>query len=90
MALAESALDVWYQPQAEARTGKVVGVEALLRWRHPVFGPVTPDEVIALAEQTGLIPDITEYVLRTALNQRAHGPPTGSTSTSRSTCPRRI
>ena len=64
-------LEVWYQPQAEARTGKVVGVEALLRWRHPVFGSVRPDEAIALAEQTGLMPDITEYVLRTALDQRA-------------------
>ena len=71
VALAESALEVWYQPQAEARTGQVVGVEALLRWRHPVFGSVSPDELIALAEQTGLMPAITEYVLRTTLNQRA-------------------
>jgi EAL domain-containing protein (putative c-di-GMP-specific phosphodiesterase class I) len=46
-------------------------VEALLRWRHPVFGSVLPDEAIAIAEQTGLMPAITEYVLRTALRQRA-------------------
>jgi EAL domain-containing protein (putative c-di-GMP-specific phosphodiesterase class I) len=71
VALAEGAVEVWYQPQAEARTGKVVGVEALLRWRHPVFGSVRPDEAITLAEQTGLMPAITEYVLRTALHQRA-------------------
>jgi EAL domain-containing protein (putative c-di-GMP-specific phosphodiesterase class I) len=64
-------VEVWYQPQAEAATGKVVGVEALLRWRHPVFGPVPPDEAITLAEQTGLMPAITEHVLRTALRQRA-------------------
>ena len=71
LALAEGALDVWYQPQAQARTGRVVGVEALLRWRHPQFGFVMPDEAIALAERTGLLPAITEYVLRTALTQRA-------------------
>jgi EAL domain-containing protein (putative c-di-GMP-specific phosphodiesterase class I) len=69
--LDESRLDVWYQPQADAETGQVVGVEALLRWRHPTFGDVAPEEVIALAQRTGAIRRVTNTVLRKALEELA-------------------
>jgi EAL domain-containing protein (putative c-di-GMP-specific phosphodiesterase class I) len=53
------------------RTGDVVGVEALLRWRHPERGMVPPDEFIPLAEQTGLMRVVTQFVVDTALAQLA-------------------
>jgi diguanylate cyclase (GGDEF)-like protein len=66
-----------YQPQISLLTGQVIGVEALVRWRHPVAGVLYPSEFIGLAEQTELIGDITEQVLRLALKQcatwRRHG-----------------
>jgi predicted signal transduction protein with EAL and GGDEF domain len=66
-----------YQPQISLVSGRVIGVEALVRWRHPVAGVLYPSEFIGLAEQTELIGDITEQVLRLALNQcatwRRHG-----------------
>ena len=60
-----------YQPQISLVSGRVIGVEALVRWRHPVAGVLYPSEFIGLAEQTELIGDITEQVLRLALNQCA-------------------
>ncbi len=62
---------VHYQPKSCLRTGRVTGVEALLRWHHPVHGPVAPDEFIPIAEQTGSIRVLTTYVLREALTQCA-------------------
>jgi EAL domain-containing protein (putative c-di-GMP-specific phosphodiesterase class I) len=66
-----------YQPQISLLTGQVIGVEALVRWRHPVAGVLYPSEFIGLAEQTELIGDITEQVLRLAFKQcatwRRHG-----------------
>jgi EAL domain-containing protein (putative c-di-GMP-specific phosphodiesterase class I) len=67
-ALAEGELRVEYQPKIRLGGGEVTGFEALVRWRHPELGPVSPDEFVPLAEATGLISALTSTVLRTALN----------------------
>jgi len=65
----EDQLSVHYQPKLDLRTKRVVGLEALLRWRHPVRGMVPPGEFIPLAETTGLVHTLTERVLRMVLQQ---------------------
>jgi diguanylate cyclase (GGDEF)-like protein len=68
-ALEEGHLELHYQPKADLRTGDVVGVEALLRWRHPERGLIPPDDFLPLAEQTSLMHEITKFVLDEALRQ---------------------
>jgi len=59
----------FYQPKIDVITGEAVGVEALVRWRHPVDGLVFPDQFISVAEEHGLIDDLTRVVLTSAMDQ---------------------
>jgi diguanylate cyclase (GGDEF)-like protein len=64
-------LSLYYQPKATLRTGDISGVEALVRWRHPDRGMISPDQFIPLAERSGLINLLSMWVLKTALHQVA-------------------
>jgi diguanylate cyclase (GGDEF)-like protein len=64
-------LHVWYQPVVDLESGSVLSCEALLRWEHDHFGPVPPAEFIPVAESSGLIDELTWWVLDTALEQVA-------------------
>ncbi len=64
-------LVLFYQPKIEVASGDLVGVEALVRWIHPIKGFMAPGQFIPLAEQTALIHPLTDWVLRTAITQSA-------------------
>ena len=73
-ALAEGEFEMHYQPLVDLNSDEVTGCEALLRWRHPVRGMISPAEFIPVAEETGLIEEIGKWVLRTACAEAATWP----------------
>ena len=76
-AIAQCQLDVFYQPKLCLATGRLHAAEALVRWDHPQLGSVPPSDFIALAEETGLISAIGEFVLREACRQACEWQRTG-------------
>ena len=68
---AEDQLALCYQPKINLHTGRVAGFEALIRWRHPDHGSVSPGDFVPLAEQTGMIKELTDWVLDYAVRQLA-------------------
>jgi diguanylate cyclase (GGDEF)-like protein/PAS domain S-box-containing protein len=68
-ALANNELELYYQPQVDMDSGKIVGTEALLRWNHPERGLLLPADFLALAEETGLTFTISDWVLQTVCRQ---------------------
>lgn len=69
IALQQEQFELYYQPKVDMQTGMVRGAEALLRWNHPERGLVPPDMFIPIAEQNGLIVDISRWVIRQACEQ---------------------
>jgi diguanylate cyclase (GGDEF)-like protein/PAS domain S-box-containing protein len=66
-AIEEKQLIVYYQPQIDARDNSIIGLEALVRWRHPEMGLVMPDNFISLAEESGLIKELDNFVMHQAM-----------------------
>jgi EAL domain-containing protein (putative c-di-GMP-specific phosphodiesterase class I) len=71
-AIEHDQLILHYQPKVDFDTGQATGAEALVRWQHPEYGLVHPDEFIPLAEHTGFIMPLTRWVLNEALHQCRH------------------
>ena len=70
-AIAAGEFLIHYQPQIDLSTNKLMGIEALVRWQHPTKGLLTPKKFIALAEETGMILEIDQWVMHTAMKQVA-------------------
>lgn len=68
-AIAYNGVDLYFHPLVDIKSESTVGAEALIRWNHPVHGFVSPDEFIPLAEQTGVITPLTEWVLEQAMKE---------------------
>src|SRR5262249_26990302 len=73
-AIAAGNLEVYYQPCVSLLDNQIKGCEALVRWRHPERGMISPAEFIPIAEETGLINQLGEYVLSTACDEAATWP----------------
>ena len=73
-ALVDGGFEVYYQPCLDLQTNAITGCEALVRWRHPQRGMISPAEFIPLAEDTGLINQLGEWVLTTACREAASWP----------------
>jgi len=73
-AIADEALEVYYQPCVSLADNRITGCEALVRWRHPERGMISPAEFIPIAEETGLINQLGEWVLKTACAEAATWP----------------
>jgi diguanylate cyclase (GGDEF)-like protein/PAS domain S-box-containing protein len=73
-AIAHGGLELYYQPQVRVTTEKITGFEALLRWKHPRLGYLSPAKFVPVAEDAGLIPQIGEWALRTACHDLAQWP----------------
>ena len=73
-ALVDGGFEIHYQPLVDLKSGEVTGCEALLRWRHPERGMISPADFIPVAEDTGLIVELGEWVLRTACAEAATWP----------------
>ena len=73
-AIEQEQFELYYQPVMDARTRTLCGVEALVRWRHPVKGMISPDKFVPLAETTGLIGPLGEWILRRACSDAASWP----------------
>ncbi|HEY6482970.1 MAG TPA: EAL domain-containing protein [Steroidobacteraceae bacterium] len=78
-ALESGQLDVYYQPIVDVESNRVVALESLLRWKHPQYGYVPPDRFIAIAEETGLIIPIGEFVLERVLQNMSQWRDAGCT-----------
>jgi diguanylate cyclase (GGDEF)-like protein/PAS domain S-box-containing protein len=74
-AIADGGFEIHYQPVVNLRNNQVVGCEALLRWRHPERGMISPADFIPIAEETGLICEIGDWVLATACAEAMNWPP---------------
>jgi diguanylate cyclase (GGDEF)-like protein/PAS domain S-box-containing protein len=75
-AIQQGEFEVHYQPIIETKSGKICGAEALARWKHPIKGLIFPDQFIPIAEETGLIVQISELVLQAACTEAANWPST--------------
>lgn len=74
-AISENQLRLYYQPQMDIKTGKICGAETLLRWQHPKKGIIMPGTFITIAEETGLIVSIGEWIFKEVCNQIKQGWP---------------
>ncbi len=68
-AIEADAFDIYYQPQVDMRSGKIIGAEALVRWNHDTMGMIAPDRFIPLAEQSGLIMKLDKLIMKKVLHQ---------------------
>jgi predicted signal transduction protein with EAL and GGDEF domain len=69
-AISDHQLTLHYQPKVASRSGRLLGAEALMRWRHPLHGMIPPDRFIPVAERMGIMPKLTWWCLNTALRER--------------------